>query len=133
MAAARGCLQPAHSAAPLPLPLTTPSQTAQPHTTAARSASHLELFALSAPPPKPALPSEAQRQRTAELQAALTEAVVAKTVAAKDQEVAALVAGVAAKYGLAADYSKAEDTIKAVWAEQPVSVGGGSHAVCLGP
>lgn len=52
------------------------------------------------------------------------QAVVAKTLAAKEQEAAALVAGVAAKYGLAADYGKAEDTIKAVWAEPPVGVTG---------
>ncbi|KAL4458313.1 hypothetical protein ABPG75_013178 [Micractinium tetrahymenae] len=79
----------------------------------ARSASHLELFALSAQP-KPAEPT---RPPLAEVQAAVTQAVVAKTIAAKQQEAAALVAGVAAKYGLAADYGKAEETIKAVWAE----------------
>lgn len=60
-------------------------------------------------------PSAEQQQQQL---AALKEAVQAKMVAAKQQEAAQLVAGVAAKYGLAADYGKAEQTIKAVWAEQ---------------
>ena len=52
------------------------------------------------------------------LQAALTQHIMAKVVAAKQQEVQELVAGVASKYGLAADYGRVEDTIKAVWAEE---------------
>lgn len=84
---------------------------------AARSASHLELFALSAPQPKTA---ETGRPPLAEVQVAVVQAVIAKTMAAKEQEAAALVAGVAAKYALSADYGKVEETIKAVWAEPPV-------------
>ncbi len=53
-----------------------------------------------------------------ELMAALTQKVVAQTVEAKQQEVGDMMAGMAAKYGLAADYGKAKETIKAVWAEQ---------------
>lgn len=66
-----------------------------------------------------ALAAAPEQQRKAQL-AALTERVVAKTVAAKQDEAAALVAGVAAKYGLPADYARAQDTIKAVWAEGTV-------------
>lgn len=75
---------------------------------AARSASQLE-FAPAKPAPAPA---------------DLARAVAAKVVAAKEAEAAALVAGVAAKYGLPADYAKAEDTIKAVWAEPRVGAWG---------
>lgn len=92
---------------------------------AGRSASHLELFTMpgqdcanladAAPAPAPAAGPQQPQQ---ELVAVLTQRVVAKTVEAKQQEVGNLVAGVAAKYGLAADYGKAEETIKAVWAEQ---------------
>jgi hypothetical protein len=58
-----------------------------------------------------------QQQQQQDL-AALTHKVVAKTLQAKQQEVTDLVAGVATRYGLPANYSKAEETIKAVWAEQ---------------
>jgi hypothetical protein len=89
---------------------------------AGRSASHPELFVLAgadrtALPEDPA-PAPGTQEQQHELQAALTQKVVAKAVQAKQAEVEGLVAGVAAKFGLTADYGKAEETIKAVWAEQ---------------
>ena len=88
------------------------------------------MFALAGAPERPKsaasgdVPSAVEQQQLQQL-AALTEKVVAAAVAAKQQEVAQLVAGVASKYGLAADYGKAEETIKAVWAEQVGAAGGG--------
>jgi hypothetical protein len=82
---------------------------------AARSHSHLELFTLER---SVSISLAQQQDQQQELRAALTEKLVAKVVDAKQTEVEKMVAGVAAKYGLAADYGQAEDTIKAVWAEQ---------------
>ncbi|PRW59962.1 white-brown complex 30 [Chlorella sorokiniana] len=104
-----------------------------PQLKATRSASHIDLFALPEPAKPgmelaaaPVSPSAEQQQQQL---AALKEAVQAKVVAAKQQEAAQLVAGIASKYGLAADYGKAEQTIKAVWAEQ----GGASRANSAAP
>ncbi len=112
-------LLPASTSTPWPHSCPLP---ALPAHAATRSASHIDLFALpeSAKPgmelaAAPVPPSAEQQQQQL---AALKEAVQAKVVAAKQREAAELVAGVAAKYGLAADYGKAEQTIKAVWAEQ---------------
>ena len=101
-----------------------PQPSPSPPHAATRSASNIDLFALPATelakpaaelPAAPVPPSAEQQQQQL---AALKEAVQAKVVVAKQREAAELVAGVAAKYGLAADYGKAEQTIKAVWAEQ---------------
>ena len=121
------------------LPLAWPTLLSHP-AAAARSASHLELFAL---------PTGAERSKSgdlaaavaaeqAALQAALTERVVAKVVAASQQEAHDLVAGVAAKYGLVGDYGRAEETIKAVWGQRVSEAarrllgggGGGGEVVC---
>ncbi len=83
---------------------------------AGRSTSHLELFAMGTHDRISAPDAAAPSQH--ELMAALTEKVVAKIVEAKQQEVVDMMSGMAAKYGLAANYGKAEETIKAVWAEQ---------------
>lgn len=90
-----------------------------PPAAATRSASQLEFFAVADPERPKAAPAGAagQQQQQQEQLAALTERVVSQTVAAKVAEAQELVAGVAAKCGLAADYSKAEETIKAVWAD----------------
>lgn len=117
-----------------------PGHSPPPASAATRSASHIDLFALPGPElgkPTAELPAAAPVPPSAEQQqqqlAALKEAVQAKVVAAKQREAAELVAGVAAKYGLAADYGKAEQTIKAVWAEQVrcgVKSERAPHAVC---
>ena len=101
---------------------------------AARSASHLELFALPAGAERPKssdLTAAAAAEQQA-LEAALTERVVAKVVAASQQEAHDLVASVAAKYGLVGDYGRAEETIKAVWGQRVSEPGRPPAAGCWG-